>query len=72
MESNSGAFWREGPIGQDFVIEEVTPRFRQEAIDVIRKHATEAHDKPLFLYLAYLHPIPLGADVAVARPERGR
>jgi len=51
-----GAFWREGPIGPDFAIEEVTPRFEEEAIGVIRKHAAAKGEKPLFLYLALPSP----------------
>ena len=51
-----GAFWREGPVGADFVHAEVTPRFRDEAVKVIDRHATERAKQPLFLYLALPSP----------------
>lgn len=51
-----GAFWREGPIGPDFEIDEVTPRFEKEAVKAIRNHAKAKGDKPLFLYLALPSP----------------
>ena len=51
-----GAFWREGPIGKDFVHEEVTPRFLQESQAVLKSYAAADSDKPLFLYLALPSP----------------
>ncbi len=48
-----GAFWRRGGIGSDFKHLEVTPRFCEEACQVIEKHNG---DKPLFLYLALPSP----------------
>lgn len=48
-----GAFWREGRIAPDFVFEEVTPRFADEASKVIASHDGT---KPLFLYLALPSP----------------
>jgi arylsulfatase A len=51
-----GAFWRSGPIGPDFVHEEVTPRFLQEAKQVITDYASKDSSKPLFLYLALPSP----------------
>ncbi len=48
-----GAFWREGGIGSDFKHLEVTPRFCEEACQVIENHDGE---KPLFLYLALPSP----------------
>ena len=48
-----GAFWRAGKIGPDFKFEEVTPRFADEASDVIESHDGK---KPLFLYLALPSP----------------
>lgn len=51
-----GAFWREGGIAPDLKLEEVTPRFTQEAVAVIENHATEQAEKPLMLYLAYPSP----------------
>lgn len=51
-----GAFWRAGGIAPDLKLEEVTPRFTQEAISVIERHAEAKDDKPLMLYLAYPSP----------------
>lgn len=51
-----GAFWREGPIGADFVHEEVTPRFLEEAEKALSDHAATSARKPLFLYLALPSP----------------
>ncbi|MEM7144393.1 MAG: arylsulfatase [Verrucomicrobiota bacterium] len=48
-----GAFWRAGDIAPDFVFEEVTPRFADEASKVIESHDGK---KPLFLYLALPSP----------------
>ena len=51
-----GAFWRAGKIAPDFKFEQVTPRFAQEAVSVIRSHTATAQDKSLFLYLALPSP----------------
>lgn len=54
-----GAFWRKGKIAPELELADVLPRFTDEAIDVIHKHAHESadsNDKPLFLYLAYPAP----------------
>jgi arylsulfatase A len=48
-----GAFWRAGDIAPDFKFAEVTPRFADEACDIISGH--DGH-KPLFLYLAMPSP----------------
>ncbi len=48
-----GAFWREGLIGSDLDLTEVTPRFQSEACSVIENHDQES---PLFLYLALPSP----------------
>jgi arylsulfatase A len=48
-----GAFWREGGIAPDLKLEEVLPRFTDEAIEVIEEREA---DKPLMLYLAYPAP----------------
>ncbi|MEO0414276.1 MAG: arylsulfatase [Verrucomicrobiota bacterium] len=48
-----GKFWREGGISPDMDLEEVLPRFTDEAISVIEGHDA---DKPLMLYLAYPAP----------------
>jgi len=45
-------FWREGPIGDDFIMEEVLPTFMNKAIDYIKKQALASD--PFFLYL----PLP--------------
>jgi arylsulfatase A len=53
-----GEFWREGGISPDLKLEEVLPRFTDEALGVIRQHAEsdEAAVRPLMLYLAYPAP----------------
>lgn len=51
-----GAFWRAGGIAPDLKLEEVLPRFTREAVSVIRNHASERKDQPMFLYLAYPAP----------------
>ena len=51
-----GAFWRAGGIAPDLKLEEVTPRFTQEAVSVIERHAESNDDKSLMLYLAYPSP----------------
>ena len=48
-----GAFWRAGNIAPDFKMEEVTPKFADEASKVIESHNGK---KPLFLYLALPSP----------------
>ena len=51
-----GAFWREGFIGSDFHMEEVTPRLAAETVNLIRKYAATEKQKPLFCYLALPSP----------------
>lgn len=53
-----GAFWRAGGIAPGLELAEVLPRFTDEAIEVIERHADRAADdaKPLMLYLAYPSP----------------
>ena len=51
-----GAFWREGGIAPDLDLEDVTPRFTEEAIKVIQDHRRTAASNPLMLYLAYPSP----------------
>ncbi|MGK0187871.1 MAG: arylsulfatase A [Verrucomicrobiales bacterium] len=48
-----GAFWREGGIAPNLKLEEVLPRFTNEAIEVITKRDSS---KPLMLYLALPAP----------------
>ncbi|MBK1879000.1 sulfatase family protein [Pelagicoccus mobilis] len=51
-----GAFWREGGIAPNLQLEDVLPRFTDEAVGVIRDHSRLHGDDPLFLYLAYPAP----------------
>jgi arylsulfatase A len=51
-----GAFWREGGIAPNLQLEDVLPRFTDEAVGVIRDHARLESEKPLFLYLPYPAP----------------
>lgn len=55
-----GKFWRAGQIAPNMKLENVLPRFTQEAIQVIETHASavrsQQNAKPLFLYLAYPAP----------------
>ena len=48
-----GAFWRAGGIGQDLELEEVTPKFADEAVEFL---AGAPEDRPFFLYLAFPSP----------------
>ncbi len=45
-------FWREGPVGEDFVHEEVLPVLTEKAVEYIEKQALE--EEPFFLYF----PLP--------------
>lgn len=69
-----GAFWREGGIAPDLKLEDVTPRFTEEAVSIIEKHA-QAQDpsRPLMLYLAYPSPHTpwLPTDEFVGRSQVG-
>jgi arylsulfatase A len=52
-----GAFWRAGGIAPNLTLDNVLPRFTEEAIDVIENHSAPAADHgPLMLYLAYPAP----------------
>jgi len=51
-----GAFWRSGGIAPNLQLEDVLPRFTDEAVGVIRDHARSKSEQPLFLYLAYPAP----------------
>ncbi len=51
-----GKFWRKGLISKDLKLEEVLPRFTEEAVGVLQHHATNATDDPLLLYVAYPAP----------------
>lgn len=49
-----GAFWREGGIAPGLALEDILPRFTDEAIGIIEEHDSEI--TPLMLYLAYPAP----------------
>lgn len=57
-----GAFWRAGGIAPDLTLEDVLPRFTNEAVHVIENHAAAGSvkkgdaNKPLMLYVAYPAP----------------
>ncbi len=58
-----GEFWREGLIAPSMKLEDVLPRFTDEAVSVIEQHVRQnsevesaASGKPLFLYLAFPAP----------------
>ena len=51
-----GAFWRAGLVAPDFKHPEVTPRFANESVEVIRGYGAGKKEKPLFLYLALPSP----------------
>lgn len=53
-----GAFWRAGGIAPNLKVEEVLPRWTDEALKIINTHASDKRqqNKPLFLYLAYTAP----------------
>lgn len=52
-----GAFWRAGGIAPNLTLDDVLPRFTNEAIQVIETHASKKEDtRPLMLYLAYPAP----------------
>ena len=53
-----GSFWRAGGIAPGLELKDVLPRFTEEAVKVIEKHAgsREYKNKPLMLYLAYPAP----------------
>jgi len=51
-----GAFWRAGGIAPGLELVDVLPRFTEEAVSVIRNHASRNDDEPLMLYLAYPAP----------------
>ena len=53
---NQGKFWRGGAIAPDLKLDEVLPRFTEEAIGVIRDYKASKTDSPLLLYLAYPAP----------------
>lgn len=65
-----GKFWRAGKIGKEMKLEDVTPRFTEEAVAVIEKHDKQ---QPLMLYLAYPAPHTpwLPSDEFVGKSKAG-
>jgi arylsulfatase A len=55
---HQGAFWREGGIAPDLELNDVLPKFTEEACRIIRAHAAKGpvDRKPWMLYLAYPAP----------------
>ncbi len=51
-----GEFWRAGGIAPDLKLNNVLPRFTEEAINEIDRHVDSNSKQPLFLYLAYPAP----------------
>jgi arylsulfatase A-like enzyme len=51
-----GAFWRAGGIAPDLALKDVLPRFTEEAVQLISKHARTHRQRPFMLYLAYPAP----------------
>lgn len=70
-----GAFWRKGGIAPNLQLEQVLPRFTDEAVGVIRDHKRLESEKPLFLYLAYPAPhtpwLPSPAFVGISNNMYG-
>ena len=48
---DGGGFWRAGAIADGFEFEEVLPRSIDESIEIVRRHAADRPDQPLFLQL---------------------
>jgi arylsulfatase A-like enzyme len=51
-----GAFWRAGGIAPNLKLEDVLPRFTDEAVKVVTDHSQRNDSAPLMLYLAYPAP----------------
>lgn len=47
-----GEFWKAGGIAPDVELKNVLPHFTDEAVAVIKDHATSSRAKPLLLYFA--------------------
>jgi len=56
MVKYKGAFWRAGGIAPDLKLPDVLPRFTNEAVSIIEKHAASKTEDPMMLYLAYPAP----------------
>ncbi|QEG41093.1 sulfatase family protein [Roseimaritima ulvae] len=68
-------WYRKGPIGADFHIDEVLPHLFGQSMDYVRKHAPQKDaDKPFFLYLALpaphtpIVPVPPFKDASGMNP----
>ncbi|MCG8511354.1 MAG: sulfatase-like hydrolase/transferase, partial [Rhodospirillales bacterium] len=51
-----GAFWRAGGIAPGLKLEDVTPRFADESVKLIREHHRNHAAQPLMLYVAFPSP----------------
>lgn len=51
-----GKFWRAGGIAPNLKLDEVLPRFTDEAVQIINRQTKSGSDQPFFLYLAYPAP----------------
>lgn len=54
VDKGKYTWWREGPTGDDFRHDDVTPNFFRKSFDFIRKES--GSEKPFFLYLALPSP----------------
>ncbi|MBM1106186.1 arylsulfatase [Aurantibacter crassamenti] len=54
VDTGKYTWWREGPTGDDFIHDDVTPNFFRKSFNFIQNQA--ATDKPFFLYLALPSP----------------
>ncbi len=68
-------WYRKGPIGADFHIDQVLPHLFDKSMDFVRQHAgKKAEDKPFFLYLALpaphtpIVPVPPFKDASGMNP----
>jgi arylsulfatase A-like enzyme len=55
-DSPAPKLWRAGPIGADFRMEDVQPRFTEKTIAYLAERAAAKDGKPFFLYLALAGP----------------
>ncbi len=55
-DSPAPRLWRAGPIGGDFRMEEVQPRFTEKTISFLAERAAQRDGRPFFLYLALAGP----------------
>ena len=55
-DSAAPRLWRAGPIGADFLMEDVQPRLTRETIAFLAERAAARDGKPFFVYLPYASP----------------